>query len=185
MTVTPEEFDACFDRATRDVFRLETLQRYNIPGEAERIQAWRDGQPRPERSVRTSPWLRRIALTTVQGLRWFRVHLVDHPLSEYLQYQMAGYIESAAAGEEIRIADRAAHGDLRTLDTDFWLFDADSPAPYAAVMRYDDDGRWLGADYHDDTETLAWCRFGRDIALRHSVPLNVYLAEAKRTRNVA
>jgi hypothetical protein len=81
--------------------------------------------PRPERSVRTSPWLRRIAVTTVAGKRWQRVHIVEHLLSEYLCYEIEGYVESAT-GEEISIADRAAHPDLARLGPDFWLL---TPSP--------------------------------------------------------
>lgn len=182
--MTPEEFDLCFDRFQTDVFRLETLQSYNVPEEEGRIRAWRDGLPRPERSVRTSPWLRRIAVTTAAGKHWCRIHVVDQPLTEYLRYEIVGYVESAAAGEEIRIADRAAHPDLQNMDLDFWLFDAEGSYPFAVLMRYDDECRWIGADYTEDPETLQRCRTQREIAFRHSVPLNVYLA-TKEVRNVA
>jgi len=60
---------------------------------------------------------------------------VEHPLSEYLCYEIEGYVESAT-GEEISIADRAAHPDLATLGTDFWLFDAESVRAFAILMLY-------------------------------------------------
>lgn len=183
--MTPEELDQCFERFTTDVFRLETLQRYNVPAEEDRIRSWRDGRPRPERSVRTSPWLRRIAVSTAAGKSWRRVHLVDHPLSEYLRYEIVGYVESAAAGEEILLADRATHPDLSAMDLDYWMFDADGPHSFVVQMRYDRDDRWVGADYTEDPGVLARCRAQRDIALRYAVPLNVYLAENKEARNVA
>jgi DNA-binding GntR family transcriptional regulator len=41
MSLTAEEFDACFDYFTSSVFRLETLQRYTVPGELESIAASR------------------------------------------------------------------------------------------------------------------------------------------------
>ena len=177
--MTPAEFDACFDRFKESVWRLETLQRYTIDEEEERIRAWREGEPRPERSVRTSPWLRRVAVSTADGKEWGRVHVVEHPLSEYLRYQIAGYIESAAAGEEIRIADKSADPALADIGPDFWLFDGDSPEAFAILMRYDEAGHWLGADYTTDPETLGRCRQAQAVALRHSVPLNVYLANSR------
>ena len=115
--MTPAELGACFDRFTATAFRLETLQDYT--GEEGRLEAFRLGQPLPVRSVRTSPWLARIAVTTVAGKRWQRVRVVEEPLTEYTRYEMASYVESQAAGEEIRI--------LRNPPTpmrgDFWLFD--------------------------------------------------------------
>jgi hypothetical protein len=174
--MTPEEFDGCFDRFRESAWRLELLQRYTSPGEEDRIRAWREGQPRPDRSVRTSPWLRRVAVTTAAGKRWGRVHIVRRPLSEYLRYQLRGYIESAAAGEEIRIADLSADPSLATLGGDFWLFDAASATAFALLMHYDEAGRWVGAEYMTNPEALDKCRRDQSIALAHSVPLNVYLA---------
>lgn len=177
--MTPDEFDACFDRFQQSAWRLETLQRYTIAEEEARIQAWREGKPRPERSVRTSPWLRRVAVSTAEGKDWGRVHVVEHPLSEYLRYQIEGYIESVAAGEEIRIAEKSADPSLADLGPDFWLFDGGSPEAFAILMSYDADGHWLGAEYTTDPETLEKCRQARALALRHSVPLNVYLANSR------
>jgi hypothetical protein len=174
--MTPEEFDAYFDQFGEEAWRIELLQRYTSPGEEDRIRAWREGQPRPDRSVRTSPWLRRVAVTTATGKRWGRVHVVHHPLSEYLRYQLLGYVESAAAGEEIRIADLSADPSLATLGGDFWLFDAASATAFALLMHYDEAGRWMGAEHTTDPEVLDRCRRDQSIALAHSVPLNVYLA---------
>ncbi len=179
-----EQFDACFDRFERSTFRLETLQQYSVSEEDERLRAFREGTPRPDRSVRTNPWLRRVAVTTAAGKQWQRVHVVRHPLSEYLRYEMVGYVESAAAGEDIRIADRAAHPDLAALGPDFWLFDAEADQVFAVLMHYDQDGHVLGFDDTDDPETLDRCRAQRDLALECSVDLNAYLVSAGSTGQV-
>jgi hypothetical protein len=174
--LSPEEFDAAFDGFTTSVWRLEALQRYTVDEEQERIRAWREGAPRPERSVRTSPWLRRIAVSTADGKRWGRVHVVRHPLSEYVRYELGGYVESAAAGEEISITDQAAHPRLASVGPDFWLFDEGTPGEFAIMMSYDEDGQWLGAERTSDPDTLARCRQVKALALDHAVPLNAYLA---------
>ncbi|MGH3320568.1 MAG: DUF6879 family protein [Streptosporangiaceae bacterium] len=179
------EFDACFDRLQSDVFRLETLQHYAVSEEDQRFRAFREGTPRPERSVRTSPWLARIAVTTTQGKHWRRVHVVDHPLSEYLRYELVGYVESSAAGEEILIADRTAHAGLAELAVDFWLFDASTAHAYAVLMRYDRDGHPVAFDYAEDSDTLDRCRFERDLTVAHAVPLNAYLTSQRGRRRVA
>jgi hypothetical protein len=174
--LTPEEFDAAFDAFTTSTWRLEALQRYTVDEEQERIQAWRDGLARPERSVRTSPWLRRVAVSTAAGKLWGRVHVVTHPLSEYVRYELGGYIESAAAGEEIRIVDHAAHPGLAGIGPDFWLFDEGLPGEFAVIMGYDDDGHWLGAERTDAPAALEQCRQAKALAVQYAVPLNAYLA---------
>ena len=174
-----DDFDSHFDRFTTDVFRLENLQHYAISDEDERLRAFRTGTARPERSVRTEPWLARIAVTTFAGKNWQRVHVVDHPLSEYLRYELVGYVESQAAGEQIGIADRAADESLSGLGEDFWLFDATSADAYAVLMHYDDAGHFIGFEHTVDHSVLERCRSERETALKHSVSLNTYLAARK------
>ena len=136
------DLNACFDLFERTAERLEVLPAYAVGGaEEERLRAFRLGLPRPERSVRTSPWLARIARTTAAGKSWRRIRVLGWPLTEYQRYQLTGYQESAAAGDVIRIADRSAHPELAALDRDFWLFDADGPQPFAALMTYRRRGR--------------------------------------------
>ncbi|NEA31848.1 DUF6879 family protein [Streptomyces sp. SID13031] len=174
-----EEFDSHFDRFETEVFRLETLQSYAVEDEDPGLKAFREGTARPERSVRTEPWLARIATTTVAGKDWQRIHVVDHPLSEYLRYELESYVESQAAGEGIGIADRAADPALSGLGEDFWLFDADSPTAYAVLMHYDDDGHFVGFDHTVDSAVLERCRHERDIVNQHAVGLNIYLASGR------
>jgi hypothetical protein len=106
----------------------------------------------------------------------YRVHVVDRPLSTYLRLEFLGYQENAAAGEEVYIADRGAHPDLRGLTEDFWLFDDE----VAVRMIYDAEGRFVGVERALDAE-LQHYRHRRDLALAHSVPLADYLdAEGQR-----
>ena len=106
--------------------------------EGEALGAFREGTARLVPSVRTSPQLARITLTTVQGKRWQRIHVVDHPLSEYLRYEWVGYVESQAAGLEVRIAIRSTDPALNELRKGFSLFEPRLPDAYALVMRYDE-----------------------------------------------
>jgi hypothetical protein len=172
-----EEFDSYFDRFATDVFRLENLQSYAVSEEDARLKAFRDATARSERSVRTEPWLARIAVTTVAGKSWERVHVVDHPLSEYLCYELVGYVESQAAGERILIADRAVDEALTRLGEDFWLFDGDSPDAYAVLMHYDEAGHFVGFDHTTEADVLERCRRERELVRRHAVGLNTYLVK--------
>ncbi len=174
--MTLDEFDALFDRFAVSAFHLETHQNYAIEEEDERLRAFREGLPRPERSVRTSPWLRRVALTTAAGKHWGRVHIIEHPLSEYLRYQLISYVESQAAGEEIRLADRGEHPELTTLGPDSWVFDAGTGQASGVLLHFDDTGHLLDIDAVHDTADVAELERQREVALAHSVSLAEYLA---------
>lgn len=179
MRLTAEGFDAVFDTFRHSVFRLEALPAYDVGEEDEDLDAWRAGRSLPERSVRTSAWLARIALSTLcDGKAWSRTRVLDDPLTEYEQFELGAYVESQACGDEMRIALRRDVGDV---GPDFWLFDAETPsAPgaFAVVMVYDDHGRWLGSEKVTDRGQLSQFAGVRDRVNAASVPLNEYLAGA-------
>ncbi|MFD1547731.1 DUF6879 family protein [Nonomuraea guangzhouensis] len=174
--MTAEDLDTCYDRFQVSAFRLETQQQYIVPEEDADLELWLKGRPLPDRSVRTDPWLRRIAVTTAAGKHWSRVHIVDLPLVDYLRFEVAGYLENAAAGEEIRIALRNENPSLLDLREDFWLFDGGTPGAYGLALHYDADGRHLGNKLVTDPERLAAYQRVRDIAWEASMPLNDFTA---------
>lgn len=173
--MTAADFGAHFDHFTRTVVRLEALPVYDVGGaEAERIRAWRSGEPRPERSVRTDPWLARIAVTTATaGKQWRRVRVVDDPLTWYQRQQLTSYGESQAAGERIVIARRS---DVPDPGPDVWLFDAGTEGAFALAMDYDPDGHWLGYELVDEPSAVAALADRVAHVEEHAVPLNVFLA---------
>lgn len=173
--MTPDDFNAAFDEFQVSAFRLECLQTYAVSDEDARLRAFREGLPRPERSVRTSPWLHRIAATTIAGKAWTRVRLVHHPLTEYTRYELISFTESQVAGEQIRIVNLNRHPELSDLGPDFWLFDAGQPGEFAIVMRYA-AGSVLG---YERTSDVGWCCDQYDDAMVGSVSLAEYLAQMR------
>jgi len=172
--ISGEEFDALFDGFQSTAFRWESLPAYDVGGaEAERLAAWREGSPRPVQSVRTSPWLARIAATTTAGKRWARVRVVDEPPTDYQRFQLAhAYPEAQAVGDEVRLIRRA---DVDEDWSDFWLFDAGLSTACAVEMVYDEAGHWLSADLSRDPDHLAvLIEFAAEVT-GLSIPLNAYL----------
>lgn len=171
--LAPADFDALFDRFTTTVARLEALPAYAVGGaEGERLQAWRDGRPRPERSVRTDPWLARIATSTVAGKSWLRVRIVDEPLTSYQRYQLESFRESAAVGEQVRLIQRPAEG---IVGPDFWLFDAHKPGAHAVLMHYRPDGRVDRREPVTDPEVVSLLAGKLDLLADRARPLNEVL----------
>lgn len=172
--LTEHELDALFDGATESICRLETLPAYSVDSEADRFAAWRDGLPRPEQSVRTSPWLAEIAASTLAGVRWSRVGVVDDPPTDYQRFRMAAYGEMQAAGCSVSILPRrslpAGYGD-------FWLFDAGTDRAAAAMLNYTESGRFVVAELSD----ASWLHVAYTQVLGSATPLNSYLASGAVT----
>jgi len=168
-----EGFDALFDTFTRSAYRLETLPAYAIPAEDPSYRAWLDGTTRPERSVRTSPWMRRIAVTTAAGKEWSRTRVIDTPLTDYQRYEIPAYLESQAVGEQIRVVRR---DDLGDGGPDFWLFDEDTDQPWAVSMDYNTDGEFTGYEVVRQLPDIYRLRWRRRDANAKAIPLAEYLA---------
>jgi hypothetical protein len=169
------DFDALFDSFTHSAYRLEALPSYAMPVEDASLRAFREGTARPERSVRTSPWMRRIAVTTAAGKVWTRTRVHDIPLTEYQRFQIPAYIEAQAVGDRTSLVDRSLVGDV---GPDFWLFDAETDHPYAAVMHYTDDGQFEGFDYVTGAVRISMLASVRRRVEAHAVPLADFLAVA-------
>jgi hypothetical protein len=164
-----DELQRMLRKVERSVFRLETLSSYTAPGEADMLHAFNEGRPLPPRGPDTDPWLRMVADSVHAGRRWSRVHVLVRPLSDYLRFELLGYQGNVAAGEDVRIADRATVPEtLSVLTRDFWLLDD----VLAVVIKYDGDGRRLAME---PTRDVGGFVDQRDLAMEHSVPLLDYL----------
>ncbi|SRR5712691_9037025 len=166
--------DDLFATFAASAFRLETLQNYEVRDDDPRRRAFREGRPLPPRPGKTES-IRMVSQAAAAGKRVHRVHVVDLPLSEYLRYEMAVYPENIASGEDVRITARAAHPGLRSLNTDFWLFDADTDNASVVWFRYTPGGLIISRDYSNDPADVRLAREQRDLALEHSLRLGEFL----------
>ena len=164
-----------FDTFRESAFRLETLQYYVLAEDEPRRQAFAEGRPLPPRPGKTES-MRVVQDAVTAGKRVHRVHVVDLPLSDYIWYELAVYPENIAAGEDVRIARRAAHPGLAELDTDFWLFDAETDSPAVVWFRYAPGGQIVARDYSDDSDDVERARDQRDLALAYSLQLDEFMA---------
>jgi hypothetical protein len=167
------DFDALFDSFTHSAYRLEALPSYAVSREDAFMRSFLEGTARPERSVRTSPWMRRIAVTTAAGKVWTRTRVHDIPLTEYQRFQLLAYVEALAVGDRTSLVARSAVGNL---GPDFWLFDAETDHPFAAVMHYTDDGEFEGFEHVAGATRISMLTSVRRRVEAHEVPLLEFLA---------
>ncbi|MFJ8582060.1 DUF6879 family protein [Micromonospora sp. NPDC093277] len=168
-----DELQRMLRQVERSVFRLETLSSYTAPGEADLLRDFREGLPLPPRGPENDPWLQMVADSVQAGRRWSRVHVLSRPLSDYLRFELLGYHGNVAAGEDVRIADRAIAADeLGGLTCDFWLLDD----VLAVKMVYDGEGRRVAMVPTSDVATFIQ---QRDLAMTYSVALQGYLPSVR------
>lgn len=185
--LTGEEFDQCFrwfasSPSSTRVFRWEGLQHYAIAADEPSLVAFREALPRPERSVRTSPWLARIATSTAAGKDWSRARYIAEPLTEYVRWELLAYVESQAVGERILVIP----GGSQFSYPDFWVFDGAVAADrYAIVMHYDRAGSPVEFEYTNAEPRVTELLLVADELCRDSIPLNSYLAPRRKVSGAA
>lgn len=169
----PPEFDAGFETARFEIFRLETLQEYRSPGgnlSLEDFLAGRPYQPTPGRQE----WTGLIEAAAGRGCAMRRVHVVTEPLTNYARYELTwGYAPSVAAGEGVYIISvpegTAWPAEVPRLD--FWLFDSSA----LWVMHYDEDTVLTGVERVVIPDAIVHARDWRDHALLQAVPWREYI----------
>jgi hypothetical protein len=162
-----------YDGARRSIFRIELLQSYDWPDEADRIAEWREtGKVSPSADSQWQEVADQIAAGSTNTL----LHVIDLPLNDYLRYEFAAYqADNLATGQDVRIALRDSHPALAEIPSEFALFD-DTVVWY----RYDmATGVKLGWELDDDPAVLASCQGYRDLAMAHSKPLLQFIDELK------
>jgi hypothetical protein len=168
--VSLDEFDGLFDTVITGAYRLEARQVYTSADEAEDYARWLRGEPSPEMSWQTDPWLANVRATTDRGARWQRVRLVRRPLVDYTRWELGELLANVEAGEDVRILDLNQHPHFERLEhQDFWLLNDDPPLK----LLYDDAGRLIALER--DTGALDRCRAIKHETIAASTPLTEYL----------
>jgi len=165
------EFYSLFEGFKYSAFRLELLQRYTDPGEAEALRRFHAGEPvlGPDDA---GWWAELLRSARVRGAIVQRVHVVTEPLTDYLRFELEVYAHSVAAGEDIRILPVApGEQDLDLPGHDYWLFDSRT----LAVLGYDTDGRLDTVELVGDPAAVVRHSYWRDAALARAVPYAVYM----------
>jgi hypothetical protein len=145
LTVT--ELTEMASSARSSLFRLETLDRYEVPIDGSDMSVYLAGGDQPPNPEKLA-WQEHLRAERAAGIWRHRVHLIDttHGLNDYLRYECEwGYTATTAAGEDVRILDLPIGrrpSELTEIDHDFWLFDSE----WVVRMHYNADATFHGGE---------------------------------------
>ena len=128
--LTDAGFEKIMKSARHFLFRLETLDRYEVPIDGSDLSVYLAGGEQP-RNPEKLAWQEHLRNEQATGIWRHRVHLIDttEGLNGYLRYECEwGYTATTAAGEGVRILDlpAARHPpELIEVDHDFWMIDGE------------------------------------------------------------
>ena len=145
--LTLTELNEIASSARSSLFRLETLDRYEVPIDGSDLSVYLAGGEQPSNSKKLA-WEEHLRTERAAGIWRHRVHLIDttHGLGDYLRYECEwGYTATTSAGEGVRIVDLPAARrppELIDIDHDFWLFDGER----VVRMHYNADATFRGGE---------------------------------------
>ena len=117
-----EEFNRLFLDFRHTSYRLETLQRYDVPYERDEYHQFLAGLAQDTSEI--MEWVDGTISRAVRaGKRMQRVHVVEEPLSDYLRWEHACTEVNITAGEDIRWLPRTKAADLMLPGADCFVFD--------------------------------------------------------------
>jgi len=174
-------YSRLFTTFQNSVFRLEILPQYMVDEEQDQFAAFVKGRPVPvPESGVLWEWKELVSKKTAAGKSMIRVHVLPELLTSYLRFEIEwGYPYMATAGEDIRLLLPETLRVLRELPKeDFWLFDD----RIVVFLKYNNEGRFLGAELDQNELTVKECCTLRDVMLIHAVPLRKYLTTIRSAR---
>jgi hypothetical protein len=115
---------------------------------------------------------------TREGRSFARVRAVSLPLSDYNRWSHVVAQHNNAAGEDIRYLTRDLAKATGLPDHDYWLFDSRK----LAIMQFDDDNRFLGAEIVEDPSVIVQHNYWRDAAWHHAVRRDEFATEERLRR---
>ena len=136
--------------AQADLFRLETLDWYEVPSDGGDFRRYLAGEPAPD-PARKATWHDRLRAERERGLYRQRVYIAREPLSDYARFECEWGHALNAALEDIRVLPLArvpAGVDL----ADWWMIDGRD----VVLMHYEDGGRFTGAQMAAPGETARY-----------------------------
>jgi hypothetical protein len=99
-------------------------------------------------------------------------------MGDYNRWSYAVAEHNIAAGEDIRYLVRDRAETVGLPQRDYWLFDSRE----LAVMRFDDDDRFQGAEIVDDPSVIVQHNYWRDVAWHHALRRDEFATEEHRGR---
>jgi hypothetical protein len=164
------ELFTSFERTAR---RLETRDRYDIPGERESFERFLAGQPDdPDELVKRDRWLSNLRAATAAGRRFERIRIVPESLTDYLRFEIRGTRYNVDFGEDVRYLNRHQANTLDLPAHDFWVFDASR----LVLMYFTADDRHLGSELISDPDMVSRHERWLDLAFGQATPHRQYLA---------
>lgn len=142
---------------SREWFKLEVLQDYTTEDDGPALKAWLKGDK--EKSIellRTDddPEFTRDCRDKIsQGVKLIRLHIIEEPLTKYLDWEIEYYkrISIPLRGEQIYIIHKSDLSGLKLPAGDLMIFDMRR----VILNKYDQNGLMIEETFYDESDDIS------------------------------
>jgi len=145
-----------WDSLKDEWFKVEVLQDYSAEDKSASLDAWMAGdRKRSIELLTTEPheWAHTCRAKVEAGVTLTRIHVVDYPLSEYIQWEIEAYKNrnTPIAKERVYLLDRKDISGLNLPAGDFMIFDQTN----VVVGNYDDTGYAVTQTFFEASDDIS------------------------------
>lgn len=147
-------WDELWDAMKSEWFKVEVLQDYSAEDKGESLSAWMAGDK--ERSIELlrsepNPWADSCREKVESGVKLTRIHVVDYPLSDYVEWEIEVYKAGNVpqGKEEVYLVDRKDVTGLDLPAGDLMMFDQKD----VVIGNYDDTGYAVTQSFYDQSDS--------------------------------
>jgi len=159
-TLPANQQDELWDKYWREMgqewFKVEVLQDYKGEDNGPSLLAWLSGDKK--RSIELletdedPEFTKDCRQKAAQGVQLSRVHIVEEPLSPYMQWEMEYYkrVSIPLRGEQVFVVRKSDLNSSDLPDGDLMIFDKRR----VIVNSYDQTGLMTQADFYDESDDI-------------------------------
>jgi hypothetical protein len=167
------QFEENWQSMSEEWFKLEVLQDYSGEDKSESLALWKQGEK--ERSVglfksrQNAEWVKDYRKKSDQGVRLLRLHIVEKPHTQYLEWEIEHYkhINIPICGEEVYRVDKEDVTHLEIPSGDMMIFDKQK----VVVNQYNEEGLMMGATFYEKGDNISSFLSLREELLRYIQPI--------------
>jgi hypothetical protein len=151
-----ERWDKLWQAMNQEWFKVEVLQDYTGEDKGESLDAWTAGDKQQSIQLMhewTPEWANECKKKVSRGVTLTRIHIVDYPLSDYLQWEIEVYKNrNIPLGKEVvYLLDRSDIADVWLPAGDMMIFDQAN----VVIGNYDQTGYAVTQDFYDGTDDIS------------------------------
>lgn len=163
---------SAWKKVRKNIFRLESLPKYNVPEDLVLFKKWKKGKLNVNFDFKD--WFKNLEKIKKKGIKIQRVRILPLPLSNYTKYEIDVWKHSIKYGEKIYFIKSKNYQKIKKSlhfkPKDFWAFDD----KIVVIFYYNKKGNFIKEELISKAKINNYKSLKRKL-LQNSIPMKHFL----------